>query len=93
MTHINHCAMISRGMCCYLIKKGAKLIIHYRKMKTAHAINFQQINYTSGCSKAKTFITAACYFSEKLGRFARVALYNIFKAAQDFMCLMWSLEK
>lgn len=76
-----------RNLCCYLIKKGAKLIIRYRKMKPAHAINFQQINYTLGCSKAKTFITAACHFSEKLGRFASVALNNIFQASQNFTCV------
>lgn len=46
-------------------------------MKPAHAINFQEINYTLGCFK--TFINAACRSSEKLGRFASVAVYNILK--------------
>lgn len=76
-----------RNLRCYLIKKGAKLIIRYWKMKPAHAINFQQINYTLGCCNVKTFIIAACCFSEKLGRFASVDLYNIFKASQNFTCV------
>lgn len=54
-------------------------------MKPAYAINFHEINYTLGCFK--TFINAACHSSEKLCRFASVAVYNIFKASQNFICV------
>lgn len=56
-------------------------------MKLEHAINFQQINYTSRCCNVKAFIIAACCFSEKLGTFAIVDLNNTFKASQNFTCV------